>query len=204
MAECKAIDQLCDFDFGTLTQTVDQRLRTEALSQGVWDKPDYYRIAYAWRMHRGNFQGGLFLSFFMGHRNLGADCLLLAATIMYLKSRRAAVDREPRSMSDIVKLRGRCLLATINALSQVSSPRYQWVSFHVDSSHHKKRRINENPYNFIPKIATDIGSREIDVVALGEIRKEYALVKAQSVLLAKFEGSKGSFFSHYIFEAAPN
>ncbi|KAI9339372.1 hypothetical protein BDR26DRAFT_1007906 [Obelidium mucronatum] len=180
LCQAHKIDDLCcRYTFGNLQSEVEESLLFQAKARRVApldkDEPNYHQILYAYYTYHGD------------NRN--------ASAIMYDYARRlnsvSSLDIGGASLVSVVTEQARAYLAAINSLSLVNVD-YQWLLYKVGNERvlgQKKRRkifpvANEPEYGTTGGVSR--GSKEQEIVDVGEIRKEYILTMAKLNLAHRY------------------
>lgn len=116
---------MCSYAFGGLQPEVEATLEFRARTCGVLSTPNYYRILYAYHVHRGNFRQGknndyLLLTLFL----LTSE--YIAARAMYNNAQGLGKVMPSTFHVDVIANQARSYLAAINALHLVDAA-HAWI-----------------------------------------------------------------------------
>ncbi|GAA94608.1 uncharacterized protein L969DRAFT_94605 [Mixia osmundae IAM 14324] len=152
------VDLLIGYSFGQLQAAVSEFLDFRARNSDPRGTPNHYQVLSVWHLARGDYRS--------------------AGQVMYQQARRmaeSAARSHAHSFADEAARQCEAYLAAINLLSLV--PKSQaWISLRVESSASAGLRKRRRIQYFSPSSES---SSDLDVIELGDIRKEYIVLLAR-------------------------
>ncbi|CED82599.1 Nuclear pore complex, Nup160 component [Phaffia rhodozyma] len=168
MCHANEVDRLTHFTFVGLEDIVERTLAFKARHSDPLVFPNYLLVLYSWHIRRGDYRA--------------------AASAMYQQGRRFGeingrfVDIGPR--------RAKSYLLAINALSLVDQ-KQAWLAVPLSADSGNKRRKRRKLTSYIPEetFSPSARTKDVEIVELEDIRREYNLVLSTLLLAERFPDS---------------
>ncbi|KAL5508105.1 hypothetical protein ACEPAH_5723 [Sanghuangporus vaninii] len=164
MCENNALDRLLSMNFRGLVQEVEAALSFKARNADPRSLPNWSQVLYTWYTIRGDYRN--------------------AALTMYIRYRRLSdLHGDATTSISIVEQQAEALSIAMNALGLVESKNAYLTVPTYDASlpPRKRRKLG----NYLPKDQLVSKQRNIEVVKLSDIEKEYAHLTANTELIRR-------------------
>jgi nuclear pore complex protein Nup160 len=223
MCEAGEVSTLLHYNFSGLQGEIERSLSFKARNSDPFGRPNYFKILYAYHMHRGDLKSGTCQELPVPVSCLLMICFLVTAgAVMYQQSHQLAelqrmgyhiaVNKgsDYEEFVDIASVQARSFLAAMNVLNLVDkqdawfpyahptaggavdeqdemqmSQEHQQESIFNDIARQKRAYTKCRTTHYIPSSEFAPECKEIEILELDDIKREYQL------LLARLDLAKG-------------